>query len=163
VAGRVRRRFAECLVRPSGATAAEPLLRLVVRDSLIAVLDKSDPDQIRALGQLLGLSVPEEIEEWEPVLEAFIQAAEGKRAIHDLVGVLFALRLLDYEARGQQEFQWQADEGFRRYVSLLIEFGYEASDIERELLNTWTADAEAAEAEDGKLPEEGSEEAAVIS
>ena len=61
--------------------------------------------------------------------------------------MLFALRLLDYEVRGQQEYQWQTDEGFRHYVSLLIELGYEPSDIERELLRTWAADAEAAEAE----------------
>ena len=74
VAGRVRRSFAEGLIRPSGAKTAEPLLRLVVRDSLLTVLDDSDVDQLRALGELVGVSVPPEVEEWEPVLDAFTQA-----------------------------------------------------------------------------------------
>lgn len=168
VAGRVRRSFAAGLVRPSGAKTAEPLLRLVVRDGLLAVLDESDPDELRGLGELLGVSVPPEIEDWEPMLEAFTQAVQGKRSLPELIGVLFALRLIDYEARGQQEFQWQADEGFRHYVSLLMQLGYEPSEIERELLSTWTADTETGEAEDGDVvasqrPEDGIEEPALSS
>ncbi|MBJ7597343.1 ParB/RepB/Spo0J family partition protein [Candidatus Nephthysia bennettiae] len=168
VASRVRRSFAEGLIRPSGAKTADSLLRLVVRESLIAVLDESDLDQLRALGELVGVTVSQEIEEWEPVLEAFTQAAEGKRSIHDLIGVLFALRLLDYEARGRQEYQWQADDGFRHYVLLLIELGYQPSDIERELLSTWAGGEESAEDQDGEATasehqDDGIEEPAVTS
>ncbi|MBJ7599752.1 ParB/RepB/Spo0J family partition protein [Candidatus Nephthysia bennettiae] len=153
VASRVRRSFAEGLIRPSGAKTADSLLRLVVRESLIAVLDESDLDQLRALGELVGVTVPQEIEEWEPVLEAFTEAVQGKRSIHDLIGVLFALRLLDHEARGRQEYQWQANDGFRHYVSLLIELGYQPSDIERELLSTWATGEEPAEDQDDGIEE----------
>jgi hypothetical protein len=79
-------------------------------------------------------------------------AGQGKRNVQELIGVLFALRLLDYEARGQQEYQWQADDGFRHYVSLLIELSYEPSDIERELLTTWASGGEAVEDEGGHTP-----------
>jgi hypothetical protein len=79
-------------------------------------------------------------------LEAFVQAIQSKRTVQDLIGVLFAARLLDYEARGRNEHQWQTDDGFCRYVTLLVELGYEPSDIERELLAEWASDDQEAEA-----------------
>jgi hypothetical protein len=146
VAARVRRSFAQGLVRPGGMKAAEPLLRLAVRDTVLSSLDDSDVEELRALGEMLGVNIPEEIEEWEPVLEGFVQAIQSKRTIQDLVGVLFAVRLLDYEARGRNEHQWQTDDDFCRYVTLLVELGYEPSDIERELLAEWASDDQEAEA-----------------
>ena len=137
VAGRVRRAFAEGLIHAGGIKAAEPLLRLAVHDVLLGSLEDNDPEEIRDLGQLLGVSVPEEIEDWEPVLEAFVQAVQAKRTVQDLIGILFALRLLDYEVRARSQHQWQSDEGLCRYVMLLTELGYEPSDIERELLAEW--------------------------
>jgi ParB family transcriptional regulator, chromosome partitioning protein len=146
VAARVRRSFAQDLVRPSGMKAAEPLLRLAVRDAVLSALDESDPDEIRTLGEMIGVTIPDQIEEWEPVLEAFIHAIENKRTIHDLIGVLFAVRILDYEARGRTEHQWQTDDGFCRYLSVVVELGYEPSDIERELLAEWASDDQDPEA-----------------
>jgi ParB family transcriptional regulator, chromosome partitioning protein len=146
VAARVRRSFAQGLVQPSGMKAAEPLLRLAVRDAVIDALDDSDPDEIRSLGEMLGVTITDQIEEWEPVLEAFTQAIQSRRTIQDLIGVLFALRLLDYESRGRSEHHWQTDDGFCGYVSLLVELGYEPSDIERELIAERTSDDQEPEA-----------------
>jgi hypothetical protein len=69
-------------------------------------------------------TIHEQIEEAEPVLDAFTEAIESKRTTQDLIGVLFAVRLLDYEMRGGTDHRWHTDEGFHRYVSLLIELGY---------------------------------------
>jgi hypothetical protein len=55
--------------------------------------------------------------------------------VPDLIGVLFALRLVDYEAGGSRREQWRFDDSFRHYVSLLIELGYQPSEIERELFD----------------------------
>jgi hypothetical protein len=49
----------------------------VVRDSLLSILDESDVDELRALGEMVGVTVPKEIEEWEPVLEAFTEPARA--------------------------------------------------------------------------------------
>jgi hypothetical protein len=62
VAARVRRSFAQGLVRPSGMKAAEPMLRLAVRDTVLSSLDDSDVEELRALGEMLGVNIPEEIE-----------------------------------------------------------------------------------------------------
>jgi hypothetical protein len=40
-----------------------------------------------------------------------LEAIQDQTTVHDVVGVLFALRLVDYEARGRSEDQWQTDEG----------------------------------------------------
>jgi hypothetical protein len=113
---------------------------------VLSSLDDSDVEELRALSEMLGVNIPEEIEEWGPVLEGFVQAIKSKRTVQDLIGVLFAVRLLDYETRGHNEHQWQTDEGFCRYVTLLVELGYEPSDIERELLAEWASDDQQAEA-----------------
>jgi hypothetical protein len=59
----------------------QPLLRLAVRDTVLATLDDSDVDELRVLGEMLGVSIPQEIEEWEPVLEGFVQAIQSKRTV----------------------------------------------------------------------------------
>ena len=79
---------------------------------------------IRDLGQLLEATVPEEVGDFDPLPRALLEAIQDQTTVHDVVGVLFALRLVDYEARGRSEDQWQTDEGLCRYVSLLMERGY---------------------------------------
>jgi ParB/RepB/Spo0J family partition protein len=140
VAARLRRSFLATLVQRRGKQHLQAVLGLLLTENFEAWLTQIDIEDVELLGDLIDAKLPARTEElsgdelWDEIERSLRAALGSRRTPEAIAGALLAIVAHDREWTLAAGHGW-GNASCRRYMTWLVEQGYELTDLERELLH----------------------------